>query len=100
LIGAGSGALSGTLIDFGINDDFIKKIGETIKPDSSALFLLIRKAQPEKVLKELSQYKGHLIRSSLSPEQEDKLKDALEHVQMPSPSAGVESVAAAAHPHH
>ncbi len=96
LIGAGSGALSGSLMDFGINDDFIKQIGETIKPDSSALFLLIRKAQPEKVLKELHQYKGHLIRSSLSPEQENKLKEALERAQVPSPSAGVEGAAAAA----
>ncbi|WP_424630594.1 DUF1269 domain-containing protein [Bradyrhizobium sp. SYSU BS000235] len=96
LIGAGSGALSGSLMDFGINDDFIKKIGETIKPDSSALFLLIRKAQPEKVLQELHQYKGHLIRSSLSPEQENKLKEALERAQAPSPSAGVEGATAAA----
>ncbi len=67
-------------MDFGINDDFIKQIGETIKPDSSALVSPDPQAQPEKVLKELHQYKGHLIRSSLSPEQENKWK-ALERAR-------------------
>jgi uncharacterized membrane protein len=69
-VGAGSGALSGSMIDYGINDDFIKSIGETLQPDTSALFLLVRKSQPEKVLAELSGFKGRILRSSLSPEQE------------------------------
>src|SRR5215213_7821724 len=76
LVGAGSGALSGSMIDYGINDDFIKSIGDTLQPDTSALFLLIRKSQPEKVLAELSGFKGRVIRSSLSPEQEAKLQAA------------------------
>ena len=98
-VGAGSGALSSSLIDYGINDDFIKSIGNTLQPDTSALFLLIRKAQPEKVLKELAGFKGRVIRSSLSPEQESKLQDALSRVHPPSPSEGVAaagSMAAAA----
>ena len=32
-VGAGSGALSGKMADFGIGDDFIKSIGDTLKPD-------------------------------------------------------------------
>lgn len=31
-----------TLVDFGINDDFMKKLGNTIPSGSSALFVLIR----------------------------------------------------------
>ncbi|NLD68550.1 MAG: DUF1269 domain-containing protein [Limnobacter sp.] len=77
LVGAGAGALSGSLADYGINDDFIRSLSRDIKPDTSALFLLIRKAQPEKVLAELSQYKGKLIRTSLSPDQEAKLQAAI-----------------------
>ena len=77
LVGAGAGALSGSLADYGINDDFIRSLSKDIKPDTSALFLLIRKAQPEKVLAELSQYKGKLIRTSLSPDQEAKLQAAI-----------------------
>jgi uncharacterized membrane protein len=90
-VGAGSGALSGNLIDYGINDDFIKSIGNTLKPETSALFLLIRKSQPEKVLAELSGFKGHVIRSSLSPEQEAKLQAALSNAHAASPSEGVEA---------
>ncbi|EIM25411.1 DUF1269 domain-containing protein [Microvirga lotononidis] len=91
-VGVGSGALSGSMIDYGINDGFIRSIGETLKPETSALFLLIRKSQPEKVLAELAGFKGHVIRSSLSPEQEAKLQAALTRAHSPSPSEGVEAV--------
>ena len=78
LLGAGAGALSGSLSEYGIDDDFIRSIGATLKENNSALFLLVRKAQPEKVLSELSQYRGKLIRASLSPEKEEKLRQAIE----------------------
>jgi len=66
-IGVGAGALSGSLSDYGINDDFIKSLAETIPPNSSALFILVRKVQPEKVLAELSGVKGKVLGTSLSP---------------------------------
>ncbi|MDA5193283.1 DUF1269 domain-containing protein [Govanella unica] len=77
VIGSGAGALAGALSDYGIDDHFIHSLADTLKPDSSALFLLVRKAQPEKVLEDLAQFKGHVLRSSLSPEQEKRLEDAL-----------------------
>jgi uncharacterized membrane protein len=77
LVGAGSGALSGSLVDYGIDDTFIRQIAETLQPNTSALFVLVRKAQPEKVLQELSQFRGRVLRSSLSPEQETRLQAAL-----------------------
>ncbi|MBB4286637.1 DUF1269 domain-containing protein [Roseospira goensis] len=73
VLGAGAGALSGALSDYGIDDDFIKRLGETITPDSSALFLLIRDAKPDRVLEEMQGYKGTILRTSLSREQEEKL---------------------------
>lgn len=76
-VGAGSGALAGSLSDYGINDDLIREIAQTITPGTSALFLLVRKAQPEKVLAELSEFRGKVIRSSLSPENEEKLQKAI-----------------------
>lgn len=76
-IGAGTGALAGSLTDFGIDDDFIKSLGETIPNGSSALFVLIRKVQPEKVLAELEGLRGRVIKTSLSPEQEAQLQKAL-----------------------
>ncbi|QEN87006.1 DUF1269 domain-containing protein [Labrys sp. KNU-23] len=76
-VGAGVGALSGSLADYGIDDDFIKSLGQTIPNNSSALFVLVRKVQPEKVLAEFSGLKGRVIKTSLSPEQEQKLQEAL-----------------------
>ncbi|MBF0678066.1 MAG: DUF1269 domain-containing protein [Devosia sp.] len=76
-LGAGSGALAGRLVDYGIADDLIKEIAENIKPGTSALFLLVKKAQPEKVLAELAQVGGTVIRSSLSPEQEERIQREL-----------------------
>jgi uncharacterized membrane protein len=77
LIGAGTGALSGTLIDYGIDDNFIRSLADTLQPNTSALFVLVRKAQPEKVLAELKGVRGRVLRSSLSPEQEGRLTAAL-----------------------
>src|SRR6185503_19269539 len=42
-LGAGAGALSGSLADYGIDDDFIRQIAETLQPNTSALFVLVRK---------------------------------------------------------
>lgn len=83
-LGAGTGALSGSLSDYGIDDDFIKSLSETIPNNSSALFVLLRKFQPEKVLKELedSNFKGKVLRTSLSPEQEEKLQAALSQTSL------------------
>lgn len=77
LTGAGLGAATGSAVDYGIDDKLIAEIADTLKPDSSALFLLVRKAQPEKVLAEFKQFKGRIIRSSLSPEQEKQLEAAI-----------------------
>jgi len=79
ITGAGAGALSGSLIDFGIRDDFIKQLGATIPQNSSALFVLFKSVN-EDVLPEIEQYKARVLKTSLSNEQEEKLKTALSQV--------------------
>lgn len=78
LAGAGIGATAGATVDYGIDDTIISEIASTLKLETSALFLLIRKAQPEKVVLELRQFSGRIIRTSLSPDQEERLKSAIE----------------------
>jgi uncharacterized membrane protein len=77
LAGAGFGALSGSLADYGINDQFIKDLGKTIPRGSSALFMLIKRSTPDKVLPEIEPFKPRVVKTSLSREQEDKLRAAL-----------------------
>src|SRR5215469_11725298 len=77
IAGAGFGALSGSMADYGINDDFIKSLGKTIPRGSSALFLLIRRSTPDKVLPEIEPFKPRVLKTSLSTQQENALKAAL-----------------------
>lgn len=84
-VGAGAGALSGSLSDYGIDDNFIKSLGETIPNNSSALFVLVRKVQPEKVLAELQGLRGRVLKTSLSPDQEKRLQEALSGVTGAAP---------------
>ncbi len=97
-VGAGSGALAGSLSDYGIDDDLIRSIGKTLQPNTSALFVLVRKVQPEKVLADITGagFKGRVIRSSLSPEQEQRLQAALSQARRED--VGAEAAAAGAGP--
>jgi uncharacterized membrane protein len=77
-MGAGAGALSGKLRDIGISNDFMKDLGDTFKPETSALFVLVRKVTPDKVLGQLKQFKGRVVQTSLTAEKESELRAALE----------------------
>ncbi len=73
--GAIGGAIGGKFTDIGIDDKFIKEVGETIEPGHSALFLLIADWTEDKVLAELEKYNAMVLRTSLSEEDEAKLKE-------------------------
>ena len=75
--GAASGALAGALTDIGIDDGFMRELGEAFEPGTSALFILAREARLDKVLPEISRYGGKVLRTSLPKEQEDKIQAAL-----------------------
>jgi len=77
VVGAGAGAVSGSLADYGINDAFVKKLGETIPVNSSALFVLVKRVTEDKVLAEIEPYKPRVLKTSLSNENEARLKAAL-----------------------
>jgi uncharacterized membrane protein len=77
MAGAAMGALGGRMSDFGIDDGFIKELGNTIAPGTSALFLLVAKATPDKVIAETKEFAPRVLRTSLSQEQEDRLREAL-----------------------
>lgn len=74
-IGAASGALGGMLQDIGVDDKFIKEVGNTIEPGHSALFLLVVSATADKVMDELKDFNATVLQTSLSNEDEAKLKE-------------------------
>ena len=83
MVGVGTGALAGALSDYGINDNFVRELAKTLSLNSSAIFILVRKMQPEKVLSELSRFRGRVLRTSLSPDQEARLQAALSGIAAP-----------------
>jgi uncharacterized membrane protein len=76
-VGAAAGAVSGALTDVGVDDKFMKELAASMTPGSSVLFVLVRKATPDKVLAELEGSGGKVLKTSLSHDDEAKLQAAL-----------------------
>jgi uncharacterized membrane protein len=78
-LGAGFGALFGHLGEKGIDKAFQQQVRDYLKPGTSALFMVIEHATPDKAIAALEQYGGTVIRTSLSDEDTRKLQEALSH---------------------
>ncbi len=74
--GAGAGALSGALGDVGIDDAFMKKLGETLTPGSSALFVVVGRRKREQMENRLKPFAGKckVLQTSLPNENEARLR--------------------------
>lgn len=75
-IGAATGALIGSMADVGISDSFIREVREKVTPGTSALFLLSSDAEFDKVHEQLRDTGAELISTSLTNDQEAKLREA------------------------
>ncbi|MGZ4230125.1 MAG: DUF1269 domain-containing protein [Solirubrobacteraceae bacterium] len=84
-LGAGMGALFGHFGEKGIDKAFQQQVRDHLQPGTSALFLIIEQATPDKAIAALQQYGGTVIKTSLSDEDTKKLQDALQ----PPQQAGV-----------
>ena len=76
-MGAASGALGGALHDFGIDDTFMKELSANLQPNNAALFVLIKNMTADKVLKEIKDAGGIVLKTSLDETKEKALRDAL-----------------------
>ena len=94
-VGAVTGALAGKFADIGVDDKFIKEVGQKIQPGNSALFLLVRSATADKVIDALRPLNPEVLQTSLTKEQEDQLREAFSgHTE----AEAAESEAAGAQP--
>jgi len=76
-LGAASGALGGALTDYGINDKFMKELSANMQPGNAALFVLIQDMTADKVLREIQDAGGTVLKTSLTDVKEKELRDAL-----------------------
>jgi uncharacterized membrane protein len=70
VLGALGGALVGKLADTGVDKKFIDQVGDHLEPGTSALFVIVREANPNVALATLKPYKGTVIQTSLPTEAE------------------------------
>jgi uncharacterized membrane protein len=76
-VGAGFGALFGHLGKNAIDKEFQEQVRDQVTPGTSALFLIVEHATPDKATAALRQYGGTVIKTSLSDEDTAKLQEAL-----------------------
>jgi uncharacterized membrane protein len=82
-IGAATGAATGALSDYGIDDDFMKQLGNELPEGGAAVFVLIRKVSIDKILPNIK-HEGKVIKTSLSDETEANLQAALDRAGQPA----------------
>jgi uncharacterized membrane protein len=91
-LGAAGGALGGALTDFGINDQFMEQLAERIHPGDAALFVLIKEMTADKVIEQIKDYGGVVLKTSLADAKEQALRHALAGaVESDAPASGASS---------
>jgi uncharacterized membrane protein len=80
IAGAAVGAAAASLSDAGIDDAFMRSLGETLTPGSSALFVVVRKTKPDQLLERLKPFAGgcKILQSTMTAENESLLRNLLE----------------------
>jgi uncharacterized membrane protein len=76
-MGAGMGALMGHLAKSSIDNQFKEQVRDMLKPGTSALFLMLEKATPDKAIEAMSKYGGTVLKTSLSKDDERTLQEEL-----------------------
>ena len=79
ILGAAGGALAGKGIDLGLNDEYLRGVGDSLESKSSALVALIAFERVERAMAELEKFEGGtILRHTLSDEVYQQLSDAVE----------------------
>ena len=74
------GAVSGSLMDIGVEDEFVEELAEHLKPGTSALFALVKSGTEDKVVEKLRKAGGRVLQTSLWHTDQTKLRAALDEV--------------------
>jgi len=77
-LGLTAGAASNSLSDSAIDDRFVKELASTLKPGTSALFVLTRRVDSERITPELRGFGGRVLMASISGERQAELQAVLD----------------------
>lgn len=87
ILGTLGGALVGKLADLGVDQKFVKQVEAAMPAGTSALFLIVRQADPNAAIAALKPFRGRVYHTTLSTEAEETLKRVLSDKQTPQTSA-------------
>src|SRR5271166_1989825 len=78
-IGAGAGAIdaSSWKDEFGIPDDFVKRVSTMVQPGDSAIYAILRVGDPDVVADQFRGYGGTILRTTLTRDQQAKVEEVL-----------------------
>lgn len=85
-VGVGMGALMGKMGKLGIDKTFENQVRDLVEPGTSALFLVVEHATPDKAVDALGKYGGTVLKSSLSKADEEELQKML-HSEQETPAS-------------
>ena len=77
IAGTAVGAITGKMKDIGIDDKFIKQITTGLRQDTSALFLMGKAIDQEKMEEEIRPFKALVVSTTLPEEREKRLQELL-----------------------
>ena len=78
-VGAVTGAVAGHFANYGLDHQWINEVASAIPPGGSALFIMARDANQERVLPEMANFGGTVLKTNLTTEQQQALENALSH---------------------
>jgi uncharacterized membrane protein len=76
VVGAVSGAIVGHFSKYGISKEYMKDVEAAIQPGQSGLFVLADDVKIDRVIPMLKEYNPKVLKTSLTLDQEAKLKEA------------------------
>lgn len=81
-LGATGGAAVGydeatTRQTYGISEQFVKEVGGMVQPGQSAVFAVVRAADPDVIAEQFRGYGGTILRTTLKPDETKKLQEIL-----------------------
>jgi uncharacterized membrane protein len=86
-VGAGAGALTAKLSESGIDESFVKELTSELTPGTSAVLVLVRSVNRQRVVPEISRFGGRVLYTTLPEDAEARLRDSIESAGRPAPSA-------------
>lgn len=86
-IGMATGNAGGAMSDPGVDNDFMKQLGKNLQPGGAALFMLATQSAPDKVIAEIGQHGGKVVKTSLSKAADEHVREAMKAAQATQGSA-------------